>query len=123
MKNRLLKQSFSHAFNGIVQAFKTERNVKYHCISGIASIYLATVLDFQLIEWAILIITITIVFTAELLNTAVEYAIDMVCGNEYSEIAKYAKDIAAGATLIAAIGAIGVFSILYIPKLLLLIPV
>lgn len=122
MKNRLLKQSFSHAFNGIVQAFKTERNVKYHCISGIASVFLATFLGFQPIEWSILIITITIVFAAELLNTAVEYAIDMVCGDQYSEIAKYAKDIAAGATLISAIGAVGVFSILYIPKLLILMP-
>lgn len=117
MKNRLLKDSFKNAFNGIFQAFKTERNVRYHTISAIIAIATATFLRFNLMEWVVLVLTITIVFVTELLNTAVEYAIDMVCGNTYNEIARYAKDIAAGATLIAAIGAIGVFLILYLPKL------
>jgi diacylglycerol kinase len=117
MKNRLLKDSFKNAFNGIFQAFKTERNVRYHTISAILAIASATFLQFSRIEWVILVLTITIVFVTELLNTAVEYAIDMVCGHNYNEIAKYAKDIAAGATLIAAFGAVGVFLILYIPKI------
>lgn len=118
MKNRLLKDSFKNAFNGIFQAFKTERNVKYHTISAIIAISSATFLQFDGLEWVILVLTITMVFSTELLNTAIEYAIDMVCGNTYNEIAKYAKDIAAGATLIAALGAIGVFLILYLPKLI-----
>ncbi|PKM50677.1 MAG: diacylglycerol kinase [Firmicutes bacterium HGW-Firmicutes-7] len=121
MKNRLLKDSFRNAFSGIFQAFKTERNIKLHCVSAILAIVFAYILKFQVIEWILIVFIITVVFVTELLNTAVEYSIDMVCGNKYNEIAKYAKDIAAGATLIAAVGAICVFLLLYLPKIIQLI--
>lgn len=118
MKNRKLQNSFINAFNGIFQAFKTERNVKLHTVAALIAILLAIILKFSAIEWLILIIVITIVVVAELLNTAIEYTVDMVCGERYHEYAKYAKDIAAGATLIAAIGAVIMGCILYMPKIL-----
>lgn len=118
MKNRKLEDSFRHAFEGIFQAFKTESNIKLHCLSGVLAIILAWVLKFNQLEWVVIVLAITIVFVTEILNTAVEYAIDMVCGNKYNDIAKYAKDIAAGATLIAAFGAVAIALILYLPKML-----
>lgn len=118
MKNRLLKDSFTNAFNGIFQAFKTEKNIKLHCIFAILALLFAYILRFNVCEWVIVIIIITLVFVAEMLNTAVEYAIDMVCGDNYNEIAKYAKDIAAGATLIAAFGSVIIFILIYLPKFL-----
>lgn len=118
MKNRRLKDSFSNAFSGIFQAFKTESNIKLHCLSATLAIVLGSFLHFNRFEWVFVVITITIVFVAEILNTAIEYTIDMVCGNTYYEIAKYAKDIAAGATLIAAFGAVGVSLLLYLPKMI-----
>lgn len=117
MKNRKLKDSFKNAFNGIFLAYKTEKNMRYHSVMGIFSIALATFLEFDRIEWAMLILTISFVFVAELLNTAIEYAIDMVCGSNYSDTAKYAKDIAAGATLFAAFCAIVMALFLYLPKI------
>ena len=121
MKNRRLKDSFRNAFRGIYQAFKTESNLKRHTAFALAAILGALLLSFDLTEWLILIIVIVSVLVTEILNTAVEYTIDMVCGNTYHETAKYAKDIAAGATLIAAIGAVICGVILYLPKLLALI--
>lgn len=118
MKNRKLEDSFKNAFRGIFQAFKTERNIKLHCVAGVLAILLACILHFNLLEWVLVILVITVVFVTELLNTAVEYTVDMVCGKNYHELAKYAKDIAAGATLLAAFGALFVACLLYIPKLL-----
>ncbi len=118
MKNRSLPDSFRNAFSGIYQAFKTESNIKLHCLSATLAVLIGFYLRFNPMEWIIIIITITLVFITEILNTAVEYAIDMVCGNTYHEIAKYAKDIAAGATLIAAFGAVGVSFLLYLPKII-----
>lgn len=118
MKNRNLKNSFKNASRGIVQAFKTERNVKLHTLATIIVIIFAYIFRFSIIECAILALTITLVIVAELLNTAVEYTVDMICGDKYDELAKYAKDIAAGATLIAAIGAVIVGLLLYMPKVI-----
>ncbi len=118
MKNRTLQDSFRNAFRGIYQAFKTESNIKLHCLSGTLAVLMALYLGFSPTEWIFVVLTITLVFITEILNTAVEYAIDMVCGNTYHEIAKYAKDIAAGATLIAAFGAVGVSLLLYLPKII-----
>lgn len=118
MKNRKLEDSFRNAFRGIFQAFKTERNIKLHTVSAVLAIIFACLLHFSINEWVLVVLVITMVFVAELLNTAVEYTVDMVCGNNYHELAKYAKDIAAGATLIAAIGALFAALILYIPKII-----
>lgn len=118
MKNRNLRNSFKNASRGIVQAFKTERNVKLHTLATIIVIIFAYIFRFNIIECVILALTITLVIVAELLNTAVEYTVDMICGDKYDELAKYAKDIAAGATLIAAIGAVIVGLLLYMPKVM-----
>lgn len=118
MKNRSLKKSFLYAFRGIAKAFQTESNMRRHIMFGAVAILLAALLRFSPVEWAILTLTISSVMVTELLNTAVEYSIDMTCGDNYSKIAEYAKDIAAGATLLAAISAVIIGAILYLPKLL-----
>jgi len=118
MKNRNLNESFSHAFNGIVQAFKTENNIKRHTLAAVIMVLAAVVLDISTMEWIITILLIGFVVVAELLNTAIEYTVDMVCGDTYNELAKYSKDIAAGATLVAAITAVIAGSVIYLPKVI-----
>lgn len=118
MKNRNLTQSFSHAFNGIVQAFKTENNIKRHTLAAVLMIFAAILLDISTMEWIITILLIGFVVVAELLNTAIEYTVDMVCGDTYNELAKYSKDIAAGATLVAAITAVIAGLVIYLPKVI-----
>ena len=116
MKNRNLNESFSHAFNGIVQAFKTENNIKRHTLAAVLIVLAGVVLEVSAMEWVITILLVGFVFVAELLNTAIEYTVDMVCGDTYNELAKYSKDIAAGATLVAAVTAVIVVLIIYLPK-------
>lgn len=116
MKNRDLNQSFSHAFNGIVQAFKTESNIKRHTLAAMIAVLAGVTLEVSPMEWVITILLIGFVVVAELLNTAIEYTVDMVCGDTYNELAKYSKDIAAGATLVSAITAVIAGSIIYLPK-------
>jgi diacylglycerol kinase len=121
MKNRHLMDSFKCAFKGISQAFKTERNFKLHVLAMIIVLLLAWYLNFTESEYIILVIAIVIVMVTELLNTAVEYTVDLVCGDKYNELGKYAKDIAAGATLLAAFGALIIGCILFIPKIYLIL--
>lgn len=118
MKNRALKKSFTYAFRGIYKALQTESNMRRHLASAVIACTMAFVLSFNITEWAILTLAIFSVMIAELLNTAVEYTIDMTCGDKYTTIGEYAKDIAAGATLLAAIGAVIIGLLLYLPKII-----
>jgi diacylglycerol kinase len=77
-------------------------------------------LQLNTLEWAILVVTIMIVMSAELINTAIEAAVDRV-GSEPHPLSKRAKDTAAGAVLIGAIGAVIVGLLIFGPKLLALI--
>ncbi len=79
---------------------------------------LGILLKISMVEWLIIIVTIGFVVVTELLNTAIEYTVDLVCGNTYNELAKYSKDIAAGATLVAAIIAVIVGGVVFLPKLI-----
>jgi diacylglycerol kinase (ATP) len=96
--------SFSFAWKGIVTAFKEQPNLKVHVL--IACIVVAAGFYFNITstEWAILIICITLVITLELVNSAIEYLVDLVT-LERKPLAGKIKDIAAGAVLITAIGA------------------
>lgn len=118
MKNRHLIDSFKCAFRGIIQAFKSERNLKIHILATIIVMILAWYMNINSTEYITLIIIISIVLISELFNTAIEYAVDLVCGNNYNELGKHAKDIAAGATLIAAIGAVIVGCVIFLPKII-----
>ena len=103
--------------NGLVAAFKQERNLRIHfafvimvCIAGI-------VLKINTIEWIVCILLFGIVFIAELINTAVESTVD-ICSPEIKPLAKQAKDVAASAVLIAAIISVIIGVIIFLPKLL-----
>lgn len=117
MKNRFLKESFKHASHGIHQGIKTERNLRTEALIGAGVLGFAFFLGVTPVEWAVLMLTIGFVLAAELLNTAIEYAVDMVCGDQYHELAKYAKDIAAGAALIASVTAAAVGAAIFLPYL------
>ena len=73
-----------------------------------------------MIEWAILIVMISVVLSAELFNTALEATLDRVSREEHP-LAKVGKDVAAGAALICAVGAVIVGSLIFGPKLLVVL--
>ena len=109
-------QKFIAAFNGILYCLRTQINMLIHLVATLAVIGLAWHLEVRSWEWAILILTITVVLAAEALNTAIEVTIDMST-KQYHPLARIAKDVAAGAVLIAALGAVAVGYFIFGPYL------
>lgn len=115
-----LIESFYHAIRGLTVAFGTERNLKIHSVMAVAALVLAVYLRFDPTSWALLFLAIGLVVTAELLNTAIERSIDMFTGGEFNNLAKDAKDIAAGAVVCASLTSVGIGAALYLPRLVTL---
>jgi diacylglycerol kinase (ATP) len=107
--------SFNHAIGGIMQAFKLEKNMKVHFILMVAVIVTAIMTHVTRFELIALVISIAFVLFAELLNTAVEAVCDLIT-KEYNEFAKIAKNVAAGAVLIAAANAVVVGYLVFYRK-------
>lgn len=116
-KAKKIINSFKYAGEGIISAFKTERNMKIHVVIMILVILAGIILKINQIEWFICIILFALVIGGELFNTAIETVVDMICP-EKNEKAKLAKDISAGAVLVFAIGSAIIGIIIFIPKIM-----
>lgn len=102
---------FRVAFNGIVHTFRTQRHMRIHLFVTFVTILAAMFFRLRLREILILLFMITFVLVAEMFNSAIEATVDLVSPN-YHPLAKFAKDIAAGAVLITTIMAIIVGSLI-----------
>ena len=102
-----LLESFNYAFEGIIHVLRTQRNLRIHFV--VAALVLVAALAFGVdkLELIALLLAIAFVLITEMINTAVEAAID-VATTSFDPMAKLAKDIAAGAVLIASVNAIAV---------------
>jgi diacylglycerol kinase (ATP) len=100
-------ESFNYAVEGIIHVLRTHRNLRIHFAAAIAVLIAALVLGVERIELVALLLSIAFVLVAEMINSAIEAAID-VATSSFDPLAKLAKDIAAGAVLIASINAIAV---------------
>ena len=115
IKKRVL--SFHNAFCGFFDMVKTEPNAWIHAVATLVAFSMCYVFKVSFIEWMCVSIVIVLVWVAEAFNTVLEIVVDMV-SPEYSESARRAKDIAAAAVLLAAIGSLGVGAWVFIPRLL-----
>ncbi len=115
--SRMSILSFRYALEGIYQAIKEEPNLKFHLTMAIIAIVLGLFFQISDLDWMLLILTIGLVITAELTNTAVETIVDSFTQKEHPA-AKYAKDIAAGAVLILAITSIIIGAIIFLPYII-----
>ena len=111
--------SFIYASNGIVSAIKTEQNILFDIIYAILTIIIGFLLKLSIIEFTIVLLAIGLVISMELINTSVEYAIDMAMP-EVHPLAKLAKDTAASAVLVSSIIAFIIGLIIYLPKVIVL---
>lgn len=116
MKVRKLVDSFNYAINGIIHSVRTQRNMRIHFAVALMVLTACFIYDISKVEFMMLAVTITMVIGAELMNTAIESAIDLTT-NYYHPLAKIAKNAAAGAVLITAINAILVGYIIFWDKL------
>ena len=101
-------QSFNYAFEGVIHALRTQRNMRIHFAIAATVLVLAFIYDVTRLELIALMISIAFVLIAEMVNTAVEATIDLSTPS-FDPLAKVAKDMAAGAVLIASVnaGAVG----------------
>lgn len=115
MKSRNLIDSFNYAIEGILHVFKTQRNMKIHFAIAMAVLFFCLFLDLTRVEFVIILFTISLVLIAEMINTAIETTIDMLVKN-YNPMAKIAKNVAAGAVLIAAVNSVLVAYLIFFDR-------
>jgi len=115
MRNHAI--SFKLALEGIWYALHTQPNFLIHSFAAIFAVVLGTLVNISQVEWLILSLTIVIVFTAEMINTAIESMTDLIT-TEHRKSAKIAKDVSAGMVLTAAIGSVVVGVLIFLPKII-----
>lgn len=116
---RRIARSFRNAGRGIGSLLARQRNARIHLVAAVAVVALGAVLRVSRFEWAVLILCIALVITAEALNTAVEELADALHPDEHPGIGR-AKDVAAAGVLVAALLAAVVGALVFAPKLLAL---
>jgi diacylglycerol kinase (ATP) len=102
-----LLHSFNFAFEGVIHVLRTQRNMRIHFAIAAGVLIAALAIGVERLELIALLLSIAFVLIAEMINTAVEAAID-VATTAFDPLAKLAKDIAAGAVLIATVNAVAV---------------
>jgi putative diacylglycerol kinase len=116
-RDKRLVDSFNFAIEGLISALKNEKHMKVHILAAIIIVILAIVINASKVEILIISLSVSFVVITELVNTAVEAIVDLV-SPERHPLAKLAKDVAAGAVLVAAINALCVGYLLFYDKLL-----
>ena len=115
-----LIRSFGFALEGVSYLIRTQRSAQIEIAIGVIVIALAAWLGITALEWAVLVLAMALVLALEALNTAVELAVTLA-SPERHPLAKAAKDVAAAAVLVAAVGAAIVGTIILWPRLSLLV--
>lgn len=113
---KLRWSSFRAAFAGIAFLVRTQRHARWHLLATLLVTALGLVLSLTRGEWLALIPAMALVWVAEALNTAIEQVCDAVTEEAHPRIG-HAKDVAAGAVLLAAIFAVVVGAAVFLPKL------
>lgn len=112
-KQQGFSNTFRNARKGMRIALKSEINIRVHFCIALAVIAMAFLLEFSILKMCVLILTIAFVIVSEMLNSAIEFALDSVFHNRYSKLVGMAKDISAGAVMLASIVAIVIGILLF----------
>jgi diacylglycerol kinase (ATP) len=97
--------SIKHAIEGIIHVFRTQKHMRFHFIMATVIVTLGALMRLPREQWFLLYFAMALVFLTEMLNTAIEATVDLIT-DSYHPLAKIAKDIAAGAVLVATLLAI-----------------
>lgn len=107
-------------FKRLKEFFDREQNLLIHIIASICVLILGIYFKVNSIEWFLLLLVIMLVISSELLNSAIELAVDTYT-LKYNALARVAKDSAAGAVLTSAFFALVVGILIFLPKIILLL--
>jgi len=100
-------RSFGHAFRGLGDLLRTQPHARIHLAATVVVIVAGLIKGLDRFEWALIALAIAGVWTAEAINTAIEAVVDLA-SPQWHALARRAKDVAAAAVLLAALGAVGV---------------
>ena len=117
-RRTLLQQridSFGHAFRGVGAALRSEVHLRFHALATILVVGLGFYFGLSTTEWALVAVAVGTVWSAELMNTAVEAVVNLV-SPDYHPLAGKAKDVAAAAVLLAALAALVVGLLIFGPR-------
>jgi undecaprenyl-diphosphatase len=115
-KSEGLGASFLHAFDGLRESVKTERNLLIHFSIMALVLVFGALLKISITEWLVCVVCFGLVISMELINTALEATVD-ICSPEVNPKAKLAKDAAAGAVLASAMASAAAGCVIFLPKL------
>ncbi|RYF87229.1 MAG: diacylglycerol kinase family protein [Chitinophagaceae bacterium] len=110
-------KSFVYAFQGLKALFRTEHNARIHAWLTVFVVVLSFLLHITMTEWILLILATTLVWTMEIINTALEKAMDFISLEKLPQIG-LVKDLAAAAVLLSAVAAFLTGTLIFLPKLL-----
>ena len=102
------------AFNGLGLVFRSQDSARIQLIAALAVVVLGVLLRVSAPEWCALVLAMALVLTAEALNTSIELIVDLA-SPEFHVLAGRAKDVAAGAVLIAALGSVAIGLLVFVP--------
>jgi diacylglycerol kinase (ATP) len=108
-------ESFNFAIEGVIHVLRTQRNMRIHFAAAVAVIVISVAVGVSKMELIVLLLSIAFVLIAEMINTAIEGTIDAAT-TSFDPMAKLAKDIAAGAVLIASVNAVAVGYLVFAGK-------
>ena len=117
LDKKRLTNSFKYAFEGIVQAYIGEQNLKIHTVIACLVILFGLILKISYVEWLVCLILIALVLMAEFFNTSIEYLVDLA-SPEIHPLAKATKDTASAGVLMMAIISAIIGLIIFVPKLI-----
>ncbi len=117
LDKKRLTNSFKYAFEGILQAYVGEQNLKIHTVIAVLVIIFGFILKISYTEWLVCLVLIGLVLMAEFFNTSIEYLVDLA-SPEIHPLAKATKDTASAGVLMMAIISAIIGLIIFIPKLI-----
>ena len=109
-------RSFRHAFAGLLFVLRSQHNAWLHGVVTVLALVLGVAVRLSADEWCLLVLAIAVVWVAEAFNTGLEVLADTVVPERHPTV-KIAKDVAAGAVLLASLGALVIGCLLFVPRL------
>ena len=117
MKSPSFLASLRYAASGIVYALVSQRNMKIHLVATLLVISAGLFFGLNRVEWSLIILTVTVVWATEIINTSLEEVVDLI-SPQYDVKAGRAKNLSAGAVLVTALGAVLVGIMVFGPRIL-----
>lgn len=116
-KSQGFRNTFKNARKGMRLAIRSEKNIRVHLATALFVMLLGVFLGLDSVKICILLLTVAMVVSMEMINSAIEFSLDAVFHNRYSKLVGMAKDISAGAVMFVTIIAVVIGCLIFLPAI------